>query len=125
MPAQARALYPRGIFAHAGQGGELAESLASIGGIVGEQAVHATEQGERLARVLPLTASVISEADAVEIAQPWPSKRMSAIAVVDEPQAQGQAVAAQRVESLDARDRLGSSGPKLRGRRLWSRITSR
>ena len=40
--------------------------------------MHAIEQFQRGRRgVLPFTASVISEAEAVEMAQPWPSKRMS------------------------------------------------
>ena len=61
---------------------------SAAGRVVGEQPVHAIEQRERLRRgVMPLTASVISEADAVEIAQPWPSKRMSRDLAVGHPAA--------------------------------------
>ena len=53
MPAQARALDARGILPHARQRGELAEILGARR-IVGEQAVHAVEQRERLAAGLAL-----------------------------------------------------------------------
>jgi hypothetical protein len=76
VPAQARAFDAGRILAHAGQCGELAEFVARRG-IVGEQLCTRSNSASASARVLPFTASVMSEADAVEMAQPWPSKRMS------------------------------------------------
>ena len=52
------------------------------------------------ARVRPLTASLISEADAVEIAQPLPSKRRSRITSPCELDVEAEAVAAQWVVAV-------------------------
>ena len=82
VPAQARALHARRELAHARERGELAERrigrprpAASAG-----RAPCRTARAIA-ARSLPLTASVISEAEAVEMAQPLPSKRMSSTAL--------------------------------------------
>jgi hypothetical protein len=46
MPAQARALHARRIFAHAREGSQLSELIAG-GRIIGEQLMHAVEQLQR------------------------------------------------------------------------------
>src|ERR1700753_1523043 len=76
------------------------------------------------ARVLPFTASVISEAEAVEIAHPCPSNRTSSIL---SPASLSRSVnrSPHRGFTPSALASAASSGPKFRGRRLWSRITSR
>ena len=72
------------------------------------------------ATVLPLTASVISDADAFEIAQPDPSKPTCGDAVALEGEVQRQPIAAERVVSLRrARrvvDRVRSSSAACCGR---------
>ena len=74
-------------------------------------------------RVLPFTLSVISDAEAVEIAQPEPSKATSSTTSSSTRQVHRELVAAQRVVALGAA--VGARRlPKFRGVLLWSRITA-
>src|SRR3989440_208245 len=74
-------------------------------------------------RSLPLTASVMRDAEAVEMAQPRPSKRMSA---TRSPSSSTNTDSRSPHSGLcpSARLSAGSMRPKLRGGRLWSRTTS-
>ncbi len=85
VPGKRRALHARGKFAHAGEHLELAERLlATAFGASVHHVVEVVEECFASASVLPFSASVISDADAVEIAQPAPSNATSSmIAVVD------------------------------------------
>src|ERR1700733_13482547 len=76
------------------------------------------------ARVLPLTASVMSEAEAVEIAHPCPSNRISSILSAAS-LSRSVSRSPHRGFTPSALASADSSGPKFLGRRLWSRITSR
>ena len=67
------------------------------------------------ARDLPLTASVSSDADATEIAQPLPSNADVGDAIAVELHVDRQLVAAQRIEARPRARSAGSSLPKLRG----------
>src|SRR5580698_7394380 len=76
------------------------------------------------ARVLPFTASVMSEAGAVEIAHPCPSNRISSI-LSSASLRRSVSRSPHRGFTPSALASAVSSGPKFLGRRLWSRITSR
>src|SRR6202165_6045037 len=99
---------------------------SSAGGAASSVRSSCTRSNSRSAsaRVLPFTASVIREAEAVDIAHPWPSKRISLIlssSIFKRTVSRSPHIGL-NPSTLASAD---SNAPKLRGRRLWSRITSR
>ena len=104
------ALHPHRELVDAGEDGELAELGRGGGGlrrVGGHELVEALEEAPRpRPRVLPLRASVIIEAEAVEIEQPVPSKLTSAHDVALDVQVDGHPVAAQRVVPVGLAVRL-------------------
>ena len=99
VPRQGRALDARRIIAHAAEDHEFAEVLAD-GGIGGQQLVELVEHLERFVAGLPLRLSVISDADAVEMAQPEPTKLTSTDDIVLNLDEQLQLVAAERIVAI-------------------------
>src|SRR3984957_13706181 len=99
---------------------------SSAGGAASSVRSWCTRSNSRSAsaRVWPFTASVIKDAEAVDIAHPCPSKRMSLIL-----SSSNFRRSVRRSPHMGLNPSTlasaGSKPPKLRGRRLWSRITSR
>ena len=99
MPGQRGALHARRIIAHAAEHHQLAE-IFGCRRIGGEQFVEFVQQVRPRRGFLPLSASVISEADAVEMAQPAPTKLASLTISPSIFRYSLQLVAAQRIVAL-------------------------
>src|ERR1700676_3041808 len=99
---------------------------SSAGGAASSVRSWCTRSNSRSAsaRVRPFTASVIKDAEAVDIAHPCPSKRMSLILSSSNFRRTVRR-SPQMGFNLSTLASAGSNPPKLRGRRLWSSITSR
>ena len=77
VPAQQRAFDAARIVAHAGQADQLAERGVFVGSIAPVSTARKCCCSCWAGESRPLTVSVISEAEAMQMAQPWPLKRMS------------------------------------------------
>ena len=126
VPGQGRALDADRELPHAGEDLQLAQTSVRRCRVLvaGDQVVERLEEPRGTPRRdLPLSASVIIDAEAVEMAQPAPSKLISSIrspSVLDEDR---DPVAAQRIVTVGAVRSRPRVRPKLRGFLPWSRMT--